>query len=85
MLDGSSAETQDERDKVLTEKQKTNLVELKAGPTVGETPEAMAKRLDMDIKDKIWDEDTQEFISIQSLYATAPNKQGKGSNPKKSR
>ena len=37
------------------------------------------------VKDKIWDEDTQEFISIQSLYATAPNKQGKGSNPKKSR
>lgn len=78
MLDGSSAETQDERDKVLTEKQKTNLVELKAGPTVGETPEAMAKRLDMDVKDKIWDEDTQQFISIQSLYATAGDKAAKG-------
>jgi len=85
MMDGTSAETQDERDKVLTEKQKTNLVELKKDPKPGETPEAMAKRLDMDVKDKIWDNDTKEYISIQSLYATAPNKQGKGSNPKKSR
>jgi len=79
MMDGSSAETQDDRNKVLTEKQKTNLVELKKDPKPGETAEEMAERLDMDVKDKIWDEDTQEFISIQSLYATAPNKKGKGS------
>ena len=78
MMDGTSAETQDERDKVLTEKQKTNLVELKKDPKPGETAEAMAKRLDMDVKDKIWDEETQEFISIQSLYATAGDKAAKG-------
>mgnify|MGYP001213532137 CR=1 FL=1 len=82
MLDGSSAETQDERDKVLTEKQKTNLVELKKDPKPGETPKAMAKRLDMDVKDTIWDEETQKFISIQSLYATAANKKAIGDTSK---
>jgi len=78
MLDGSSAETQDDRSKVLDEKQKTNLVELKKDPKPGETKEEMAERLDMGLEDEIWDNDTKEYISIQSLYATAGDKAAKG-------
>ena len=71
MLDGSSSETQDDRSKVLDEKQKTNLVELKKKPKAGETPEEMAERLGMSVKDEIWDNETKKFISIQSLYPSS--------------
>ena len=51
--------------------QQETLNKLKTGPEGGETPQEMATRLNIKVGDKFWDPDTKQYVSIQSLYATA--------------
>ena len=48
--------------------QQNRLNELRGKPKTGETPEQMAARLDRKVDDTIWDPDTNQFRSINSMY-----------------
>ena len=42
-----------------------------------QTKEQMAERLGMGVEDARWDKDTEQFISIESLFPTAAKKKKK--------
>tara|TARA_R100001594_G_scaffold146095_1_gene197056 strand:- start:1227 stop:2615 length:1389 start_codon:yes stop_codon:yes gene_type:complete len=77
MMDGSMGKTEEDITAEVDSVQQNQLNELKIGPKGGETKEEMAERLGMGLKDARWDKDTEQFISIESLYATAAKKKKK--------
>ena len=77
MMDGSRGKTEEDITAEVGSVQQNQLNELKIGPMDGETKEQMAERLGMGVEDARWDKDTEQFISIESLFPTAAKKKKK--------
>lgn len=81
MMDGSMGKTEEDITAEIGSVQQNRLNELRGKPKTGETPEQMAVRLDMKVDDTIWDPDTQQFRSINSMYGIEGTEKNK--NPDK--